>query len=70
MWLSRQILKVCRPYFSKSWSGLPIRSGLVSVDARLSGAGPQAEIYGWFTEGFEMKDLQETQSLLEELSGE
>jgi predicted ATPase len=27
-----------------------------------------AEVYGWFTEGFETKDLQEAKALLEELS--
>jgi class 3 adenylate cyclase len=27
-----------------------------------------AEIYGWFTEGLDTKDLQETKALLEELS--
>ncbi len=27
-----------------------------------------AEIYGWFTEGFDTKDLQEAQALLEELN--
>jgi predicted ATPase len=27
-----------------------------------------AEIYGWFTEGFETKDLQEAQALLEVLA--
>jgi predicted ATPase len=26
-----------------------------------------AEVYGWFTEGFETKDLQEAKALLEEL---
>jgi predicted ATPase len=26
------------------------------------------EIYGWFTEGFDTKDLQEANALLEELS--
>jgi hypothetical protein len=26
-----------------------------------------AEIYGWFTEGFDTKDLQEAKILLEEL---
>jgi predicted ATPase len=26
-----------------------------------------AEIYGWFTEGFDTKDLQEAQTLIEEL---
>jgi hypothetical protein len=29
-----------------------------------------AEIYGWFTEGFDTKDLQEAKALLEELAGE
>ncbi|HKA53188.1 MAG TPA: hypothetical protein VKJ47_05955, partial [Candidatus Binatia bacterium] len=28
-----------------------------------------AEIYGWFTEGFDTKDLQEAKALLEELTG-
>jgi len=27
-----------------------------------------AEIYGWFTEGFDTADLQEARTLLEELS--
>ncbi|HXG18379.1 MAG TPA: hypothetical protein VNN62_04825 [Methylomirabilota bacterium] len=27
-----------------------------------------AEIYGWFTEGFDTKDLQEAKALLEDLS--
>jgi len=27
-----------------------------------------AEVYGWFTEGFDTKDLQEAKVLLEELS--
>ena len=28
-----------------------------------------AELYGWFTEGFDTKDLQAAKALLEELSG-
>jgi len=28
-----------------------------------------AEIYGWFTEGFDTADLQEAKTLLEELPG-
>src|SRR5262249_39220887 len=28
-----------------------------------------AEIYGWFTEGFDTKDLQEAKALMEELGG-
>jgi predicted ATPase len=30
--------------------------------------GLLSEIYGWFTEGFDTKDLQEAKALLEELS--
>jgi len=29
---------------------------------------PLAEVYGWFTEGFDTADLQEAQALLEELA--
>ena len=29
-----------------------------------------AEIYGWFTEGFDTKDLQEAKALLEDLQSE
>ena len=29
-----------------------------------------AEIYGWFTEGFDTADLQEAKALLEELGGQ
>jgi len=29
-----------------------------------------AEIYGWFTEGFDTKDLQEAKALLEALGGQ
>jgi hypothetical protein len=28
-----------------------------------------AEVYGWFTEGFDTQDLQEARVLLEELAG-
>jgi hypothetical protein len=28
-----------------------------------------AEIYGWFTEGFDTPDLKDAKALLEELSG-
>jgi hypothetical protein len=28
-----------------------------------------ADIYGWFTEGFETADLQDAKALLDELSG-
>ena len=32
------------------------------------GSGLLAEIYGWFTEGFDTRDLQDAKALLEELA--
>ena len=31
-------------------------------------AAPSADIYGWFTEGFDTADLKDAKSLLDELS--
>ena len=31
--------------------------------------GLLAPVYGWFTEGFDMRDLKEAKALLEELGG-
>jgi hypothetical protein len=30
-------------------------------------ATPSAPVYGWFTEGFDTRDLKDTKTLLEEL---
>ncbi|MGH8008643.1 MAG: hypothetical protein ACREQ3_16755 [Candidatus Binatia bacterium] len=41
---------------------------LVQVDGKQKQARHMlAKIYGWFTEGFDMADLQEAKALLEEL---
>jgi len=37
-------------------------------DKRAEARQMLAEIYGWFTEGFDIKDLQEAKTLLEELA--
>ena len=37
-------------------------------DKRAEAKRMLSEIYGWFTEGFDTKDLQEAKVLLEELS--
>ena len=37
-------------------------------DKRAEARQRLAEIYGWFTEGFDTKDLQEAKTLLEELA--
>ena len=41
---------------------------LVSDGKRARGGQLLAEIYGWFTEGFDTKDLPEAKALLEELT--
>jgi hypothetical protein len=41
------------------------------TSAKLANAHNQlSDVYNWFTEGFETKDLQEAQGLLAELAGE
>ncbi len=44
--------------------------GATMATTRQEETSPQmlAEIYGWFTEGFDTKDLQEAKVLLEELA--
>jgi hypothetical protein len=56
-------------------TSLELRGGDASPPA-LAAAGPAdrgpraaGPIYGWFTEGFDTADLQETKALLEELEG-
>jgi predicted ATPase len=63
-------IEIARQHRAKSWE---LRA--VTSLARLwqqQGKKQQArqmlaEIYGWFTEGFDTKDLQEAKALLEEL---
>ena len=37
-------------------------------DRKLDARNTLANIYGWFTEGFDTKDLQEAKALLQELT--
>jgi predicted ATPase len=66
-----QALVVARAQQAKSWElraavslgRLWLRQGKRTAARQLL-----AEVYGWFTEGFETVDLQEAQMLLEDLS--
>jgi predicted ATPase len=67
----RQSLNIARRQQAKSWE---LRAGLsLSRLWQQQGKGDEArellaEIYSWFTEGFDTADLQEARALLEELS--
>ncbi len=43
------------------------RSAVAAARRERRGPALLAEIYGWFTEGFDTKDLQEAKAVLEEL---
>ena len=67
----RQAIAVARRQSARTWE---IRA-TTSLARLLSKQGKEtegrvmlAEIYGWFTEGFETADLKEAKALLEELS--
>jgi hypothetical protein len=44
-----------------------LRSGWLDGTFRLHGPGGHAPVYGWFTEGFDTRDLKEAKKLLDEL---
>jgi hypothetical protein len=73
------VLLTCRPEFRPPWTTRSYcmqltlsRLGPSQVEvmlARLTGGKVlPAEVYGWFTEGFDTADLQEAKAVLEELS--
>jgi predicted ATPase len=64
-------LAVARQQRTKSW-GTPRRNNLARL-RRDQGKVQKARellapVYGWFTEGFDTRDLEEAKALLEELS--
>jgi hypothetical protein len=59
----------CSPYHQNSAFYLLIDRGARQSQGKKEEARQLlAEIYGWFTEGFETKDLQEAKALLDALS--
>ena len=66
----QQALAIARRQQAKSWE---LRASVSLSRLWQQGKGVEArqrlaEVYGWFTEGFDTVDLQEAQALLEELS--
>ena len=68
----RESIAVARRMGAKAWELRTTMSlaRLLDLEGRRSeGRSMLAEIYGWFTEGFDTADLKEANLLLEELSG-
>jgi predicted ATPase len=67
----RHAIEVARDQSAKSWE-LRATTGLARLwqeQGRLDEAREMlAEVYGWFTEGFDTPDLKEAEALLRELS--
>jgi predicted ATPase len=64
-------IDIARQQQAKSWE-LRASTSLARLwqqqDKREDARQLLAEIYGWFTEGFDTKDLQEAKTMLEELT--
>jgi len=68
----QQALAVARQQQAKSWelrAAMSLARLWQQQGKRAEAHGLLAPIYGWFTEGFDTADLQETQALLEDLEG-
>jgi predicted ATPase len=67
----QQALAIARRQQAKSWE-LRAATSLARLwqqqDKRAEAHQLLAEIYGWFTEGFDTADLQDAKALLEELA--
>jgi predicted ATPase len=66
----RRAIEVARKQSAKSWE-LRATTSLVRLLAKLGKRGEAramlAEVYGWFTEGFDTADLKDAKALLDEL---
>ena len=67
----RRAIEVARQQSTKSWelrARMSLARLLASRGKRDEARTMLAEIYGWFTEGFDTADLKEAKALLDELS--
>jgi tetratricopeptide (TPR) repeat protein len=68
----RNAIDIANRRSSKSWelrASTSLARWLAKQDRRAEGYAMLADIYGWFTEGFETADLREAKTLLDELRG-
>jgi predicted ATPase len=68
----RDAIAIARSQSAKSWelrATMRLARLLAKQDRRDEARAMLAEIYGWFTEGFDTADLTEAKALLEELGG-
>jgi predicted ATPase len=68
----QQALTIARHQQAKSWelrAALSLGRLWQRQGKRAAAHQLLAEVYGWFTEGFDTADLQEAQALLEDLAG-
>jgi predicted ATPase len=67
----RTAIEIARGQSAKSWelrATMSLARLLASQDRRDEARAMLAEIYGWFTEGFDTADLKDAQALRDELS--
>ncbi len=68
----RQAIEIARNQGAKWWELRASRSlarRMIDTNRRNEARAMLAEIYGWFTEGFDTADLKDAKALLDELSG-
>jgi predicted ATPase len=66
----RRAIEIARTQGAKSWelrATISLARLLASQDRRGDARAMLAEIYNWFTEGFDTADLKDAKTLLEEL---
>ena len=67
----RDAIEVARRQSAKSWelrATMSLARQLAKQGRRAEACSMLAEIYGWFTEGFDTADLKDAKALLDELS--
>ena len=68
----RSALEIARAQEAKWWelrTSVSLARLLRETDRRHEAGSMLAEIYNWFTEGFDLPDLKEAKALLDELAG-